>query len=210
MPRRAVLAWGLRLAGLAVVFAILSQQIHWCDRLNVTTGPPVEGHATLLDDGSWRVVLPAGGVRAVAAEDVRTRGAGGSEIPDVDWGLRTLGLRLGEHLGIAVGVLILYLGLFVLTAWRWRLLLKAVDLVLSMARATRLTFIGAFFNTAIPGATGGDVVKAYYAAKATGRGTRAVLSVFVDRMTGLLGLAVLAAKLAQPRPNHRLGHRCIF
>ena len=45
----------------------------------------------------------------------------------------------------------------------------------------------------MPGSTGGDVVKAYYAAKETGAGTRAVLSVFVDRFVGLFALVLFAA-----------------
>jgi uncharacterized protein (TIRG00374 family) len=81
----------------------------------------------------------------------------------------------------------------VLTAWRWLTLVRAAGLGLGLGSAVRLSFIGSFFNIAVPGATGGDVVKAYYAAKATGAATRAVLSVFVDRAIGLLGLALLAA-----------------
>ena len=201
MSRRAARAWLLRLLGLALVAWILTGQLHWLDTLRLADGGERTGHVTLRETGDWRVEAADGGERLVAAADVATRGTGGQRVPDVAWGLRTLGLRLGGHLGIVAGVLILYLGLFVLTAWRWRLLLRAVDLTLSLARATRLTFIGAFFNTAIPGATGGDVVKAYYAAKATGRPTRAVLSVFVDRISGLLGLAVLAGLVLLVAPG---------
>lgn len=187
--------------GLALVAWILSGQLHWQDTLRLRGGEELTGHVTLEEAGAWRVDLPEGGERRVAEAEVGTRGTGGQQVPDVDWGLRTLGLRLGGHLGIVAAVLLIYLGLFVLTAWRWRLLMRAVDLRLSMAWATRLTFIGAFFNTAIPGATGGDVVKAYYAAKETGRGTRAVLSVFVDRISGLLGLAVLAGLVLLVAPG---------
>lgn len=192
MSKRAVLGWVLRLVGLGVVVWILASQLHWHDTLRLTDGSVLTGHVTLEETGSWRVQGPDDRERLVAADEVSARGTGAQEIPDVDWGLRTLGLRLGGHLGVVAGVLLLYVSLLVLTAWRWRLLMRAIDLHLPLARTIRLTFIGAFFNMAIPGATGGDVVKAYYAAKATGRATRAVLSVFVDRITGLLGLAVLA------------------
>jgi uncharacterized membrane protein YbhN (UPF0104 family) len=201
VSRRAARAWLLRLVGLALVAWILSGQLHWLDTLRLADGGERTGQVTLEVTGDWRIEAADGDERLVAAADVATRGTGGQRVPDVDWGLRTLGLRLGGHPGIVAGVLILYLGLFVLTAWRWRLLLRAVDLTLSMVRSTRLTFIGAFFNTAIPGATGGDVVKAYYAAKATGRPTRAVLSVFVDRISGLLGLAVLAGLVLLVAPG---------
>ena len=192
MSKRALRAWILRLIGLGLVAWILSGQLHWQDTLRLQDGGELKGHVTLLESSNWRVEGAEGGERVVPAEQVATRGTGGQPIPDVDWGLRTLGLRLGEHLGVVILVLLLFIGEFLLTAWRWRLLMRAVDLEMPLGRATRLTFIGSFFNMAIPGATGGDVVKAYYAAKATGRGTRAVLSVFVDRIVGLLGLVVLA------------------
>ena len=57
-----------------------------------------------------------------------------------------------------------------------------------------LTFVGGFFNLVIPGSTGGDLVKAWYAARLSqGAGTRAVISVFVDRFLGLFALVVFAA-----------------
>jgi uncharacterized membrane protein YbhN (UPF0104 family) len=56
----------------------------------------------------------------------------------------------------------------------------------------RFTLYGIFFNLVVPGATGGDVVKAYYAARRTGVATKAVVSVFVDRAVGLFALVLLA------------------
>ena len=63
-------------------------------------------------------------------------------------------------------------------------------------KSLRLTLVGLFFNFSLPGMTGGDVVKAYYAAKGSGDGGTAVISVIIDRMTGLIGLIVLAAVAA--------------
>nr|HMQ23114.1 lysylphosphatidylglycerol synthase domain-containing protein [Planctomycetota bacterium] len=45
----------------------------------------------------------------------------------------------------------------------------------------------------IPGSTGGDVIKAVYVARLTGKRLRPVLSVLVDRVLGLVALALLAA-----------------
>lgn len=192
MASRALRGWLLRLAGLAAVVWFLAHQLSWWDTLTLHDGPPLTGRVERLADGSWRVEAPDGTVRDVPAEAVEVRGGGAGSVPAVSWGLRTLGLRLGGHVGVLASVLVLFLCLLVLTAWRWRLLLGAVDLDLPLGRTVRLTFIGSFFNNAIPGATGGDVVKAYYAARSTGRGTRSVISVFVDRIVGLVGLAVLA------------------
>ena len=50
---------------------------------------------------------------------------------------------------------------------------------------------GLFFNLCMPGTTGGDVMKAYYAARSTDQRGDAVVSVMVDRVCGLLGLILL-------------------
>src|SRR5439155_26889689 len=59
-----------------------------------------------------------------------------------------------------------------------------------------LTMVGAFYNTFMPGSTGGDLLKAYYASKQTSHRTRAVLSVFVDRVIGLLALVIMGGVMA--------------
>ncbi len=83
-----------------------------------------------------------------------------------------------------------------LTAWRWQLLLRVQGITLSWARVFLLMLIGVFFNFCIPGGTGGDVVKIFYLLKETpGQRGVAMLSVLVDRILGLLGLAVLAGVL---------------
>jgi uncharacterized protein (TIRG00374 family) len=48
----------------------------------------------------------------------------------------------------------------------------------------------------MPGSTGGDLIKAYYAAKHTTHKVRAVLSVIVDRVVGLLALILLGGIMA--------------
>ena len=76
---------------------------------------------------------------------------------------------------------------------RWWWLLRVNDLRIGAWQALRLTWIGIFFNNVIPGLTGGDVVKAVYVARATGKKLRPVLSVLVDRVLGMIALALLAA-----------------
>ncbi len=75
---------------------------------------------------------------------------------------------------------------------RWWLLLRARGLPCSLWNAFRLSMVGCFFNYCMPGTTGGDLVKAYYAAKGSDRKADAVISVVVDRVIGLLGLFVVA------------------
>jgi hypothetical protein len=77
---------------------------------------------------------------------------------------------------------------------RWRQLLAVQGIALGWWRTFRVYMIGAFFNLFLLGATGGDVVKIYYAMRETAsRKSAAFLSVLVDRMMGLLGLVAIAA-----------------
>jgi uncharacterized protein (TIRG00374 family) len=83
---------------------------------------------------------------------------------------------------------------------RWRMILTAQGLELPWGKAWAIVFIGQFFNSFMFGATGGDVVKAYYAARETGhRKTEAVSTVFIDRVVGLMGLIVLTTSVMAAR-----------
>src|SRR4051812_42036185 len=80
---------------------------------------------------------------------------------------------------------------FLITSYRWHELLKVLDIRIGQARTFVLNMVGAFYNTFMPGSTGGDVLKAWYVAKHTTMRTRAVMSVLVDRMIGLLALIMV-------------------
>lgn len=81
-------------------------------------------------------------------------------------------------------------------AYRWHELLKALDIHLGVGRTFVLTMVGAFYNTFMPGSTGGDVLKAYYVSKVTPHRTRAVMSVLIDRIIGLIALIILGGTMA--------------
>jgi uncharacterized membrane protein YbhN (UPF0104 family) len=67
--------------------------------------------------------------------------------------------------------------------------------------------IGHFFNAFMIGPTGGDIVKAYYVARETQqRKTEAVTSVFIDRVIGLLVLALLVATVIVVRWDFYAAH----
>src|SRR5205085_7267058 len=86
---------------------------------------------------------------------------------------------------------------FIITSLRWYELLKIVGIHMGAGRAFIVNMVGAFYNTFMPGSTGGDVLKAYYAAKlAPNQRTRAVVSVIVDRGIGLLALIILGGTMA--------------
>lgn len=81
--------------------------------------------------------------------------------------------------------------IFPLQTTRWLLLLRARKMPVSFSKAFRLYMVGNFFNYCMPGSTGGDVVKAYYAAKGSGRNADAVMSVVMDRIAGVVGLIMV-------------------
>ncbi len=79
---------------------------------------------------------------------------------------------------------------------RWWWLLRVNGMDVGLAESLRLSWIGVFFNTVVPGATGGDVIKAIYIMKrCPGHRVPALVSVIVDRVLGLTSLAILAAVL---------------
>lgn len=89
--------------------------------------------------------------------------------------------------------LALFAPVFLIGAMRWMILMRARGIDVSFGRAYRLTMAGLFFNLCMPGTTGGDVMKAFYAAKGTKQRADAVVSVVVDRVCGLIGLILLVA-----------------
>lgn len=84
-----------------------------------------------------------------------------------------------------------------LGALRWQWLLRAQGIHLRMRRVLELTFIGNFFNIALPGAVSGDFVKAFYVGREVeGKRARAFGAILFDRVAGLSALSVLAAGAA--------------
>jgi uncharacterized protein (TIRG00374 family) len=95
--------------------------------------------------------------------------------------------RLGVALVVAfIGVCISF--------YRWFLLVRALQLPLTLIDAFRLGFIGFLFNFVTLGVIGGDAVKAVFVARKTpSHRTEAVTTVFIDRAFGLYGLFVLTS-----------------
>ncbi len=92
----------------------------------------------------------------------------------------------------AVGFALYFSGVLLAYA-RWYLLVRAIGLPFTLRDALRLGMIGTLFNMVIPGAIGGDVVKAAYLAREQDRKERAIATIVIDRIVGLLGLFLLAS-----------------
>jgi uncharacterized membrane protein YbhN (UPF0104 family) len=86
----------------------------------------------------------------------------------------------------------IYLFGLVSTFVRWYLLVRVVDPRFSLRAAILLGFIGGVFNLVIPGAVGGDLIKAAYLSRMHVKKTQAIASMVIDRIVGLLGLFMLA------------------
>lgn len=76
---------------------------------------------------------------------------------------------------------------------RWRILMRAQQLDFSYLKAARWNFIGLFYNTFMPGMTGGDVIKSWYLSRESHNKTAAIMTVLVDRLAGIVGLALVGA-----------------
>jgi uncharacterized protein (TIRG00374 family) len=120
---------------------------------------------------------------AGAALYLAFRGENLAEVVDV-----LLGLNLWIFAG-AMGIYII--GQFIFVT-RWSLLLKAQSIHIGYWPAFRLHLLGLFYNNCLPGSVGGDLPRAWYVTKHTDKKLEAVLSVFVDRVIGLLGIAIMA------------------
>ena len=100
----------------------------------------------------------------------------------------------GKNIQLLLGLLCTWLfGFVFIGAWRWQIICKSLNISKDYLRMVSLHMIGTFFNVAMPGAVGGDFVKAYYLYKEDKEVTKtnAFLTVFLDRLSGLLGLFIL-------------------
>lgn len=81
----------------------------------------------------------------------------------------------------------------VIQTQRWQILLRAIGIHFSWLRAWQLVMVGMFFNLFLLGATGGDVVKIFYAMRETKTDKAAAfLSIVLDRVLGLLALVLIS------------------
>lgn len=78
--------------------------------------------------------------------------------------------------------------------YRWQLLMAAQGLHAKVKETFPLSLIGMFFNYAMPGGVGGDVVKGYYLIqdRPNSKGA-AIISIFMDRMIGFFIMIMTAA-----------------
>lgn len=87
--------------------------------------------------------------------------------------------------------LLYYTGLQWLSCLRWQIVLRSTQHFVSIRSLLSSYFAGMFLNIFLP-SFGGDAYRVYRVAKATKDSEAAVVSVFVERFTGLAALSALA------------------
>lgn len=91
-----------------------------------------------------------------------------------------------------LAAVVVYFAVQTLSAYRWYLLLKPLNITTSFPRILALFYLGMYFNFFLPSSIGGDFFKVYYLHKETGRLSASTASVFVDRDIGMGGLLLIA------------------
>jgi glycosyltransferase 2 family protein len=99
-------------------------------------------------------------------------------------------LSTAEPLLIVAGFL-LTVCLLIVSAFRWRVFLDALDIQLRPGTAVRLTLVGAFFNAFLPTGVGGDAYKAVRVREANAGLAGGFASVLLDRLSGIVALALM-------------------
>ena len=96
------------------------------------------------------------------------------------------------NLGVFAVTLSIFFICQVMVGFRWWLLLRTQSIFIDFWDAVRLSFLGWFYNNFMPGSVGGDFLRAWYVTKHTDKRFEAALSVFVDRIIGLLSALIIA------------------
>ena len=88
--------------------------------------------------------------------------------------------------------LLLFLSGSLVRAYRWGVLVWALDVRASYWRLVDLYFVGAFFSLFLPTGVGGDAVKMFELSRDDARVSSAISSVLIDRFLGLFVLFAMA------------------
>lgn len=109
---------------------------------------------------------------------------------ELDIGQIAARLRDADHLVLVAATLLIFVQLAA-NSERWRRLMRLDTVTLPYKNAYRFYLEGMFFNQALPGAVGGDVVR-IYRVRAFCRGLgQAINGILLDRITGLIALCCL-------------------
>jgi uncharacterized protein (TIRG00374 family) len=112
--------------------------------------------------------------------------------------LREIGLQetLDKLLQVHPGYLLAALGVallgVVVRAYRWQVLLSALEIEVPLGQLTALYFIGFLFTNVLPTGFGGDPIRMYELSRYTHRTAESAGTVLADRFFGLIVLQAMA------------------
>lgn len=97
-----------------------------------------------------------------------------------------------SNLGLLGLALLIQLGCVVVSAVKWRVLLRARSHDLPFPWLLRVYFIGQFANNFLPTSVGGDALRVVQLGRRIGSYAQSSASVFLERLTGFLALSLIA------------------
>jgi len=110
---------------------------------------------------------------------------------EIGW-QETLEKLLQVHPGYLLAALIVALLGVVVRAYRWQVLLSALEIEVPLGQLTALYFIGFLFTNVLPTGFGGDPVRMYELSRYTHRAAESAGTVLADRFFGLIVLQAMA------------------
>jgi uncharacterized protein (TIRG00374 family) len=176
------LRYGLCVA--AVIF--LYNAVNWYDRVDLADGTTVRlfeqhGDTLVIDRNGERTTILLDQVAPGMLQDGAL-----TPKPGIRGVVRELDIRM------ALLAIALFAPVWFIQSYRLVLMVAIQGVKLSYWNAVKLTFAGNFFNFALPGTTGGDLIKAYYITHYTHQKTEVVTTIFLDRAIGLFSIIVIA------------------
>ena len=202
-----------RIAIALAILAFVAVNVPWRDRL---VWIDAAGDTSAVDgslQGDWKrdriafrpepeaavpAAFPDADEAVLAAGEALTveRWSGRQGESGYDWKPGMPRIVLDSDTTLMLQGLVLFAGGILIVVLRWWRLLALAGCPTTFLNALRLTMLGIFFNSVVPGLTGGDLVKGVLAAKENpGRRADAIVSIVVDRALGMIALAGLAAVL---------------
>lgn len=109
----------------------------------------------------------------------------------VQMGMRSLLITAKSRWWFLVAAWLVLVTPFIVTAIRWRNLMRPQGIDMPLKKCLELTLVGQFYSILLPGITGGDLVKIVYTSRLTGSKTKSVITIILDRVIGLLALVVI-------------------
>lgn len=96
---------------------------------------------------------------------------------------------------MALFLALLFVNTFI-SSWKWRLILRADNILVSQGKLFFSYFVAGFFTVLLPSTIGGDTYRVYDISRSGSKPGHIVASVFADRLTGFLALSILGLTFA--------------